>query len=174
MADLFVLDIHFLKVIAVIDRNFSCCFFFHFHHHSSQIFIFHQFRPYFLTGWLAYFSNMIWWSIFPEMYPVSGFLESSDLYNVDPVSTEIRWYISQLWYADFLIRFLFRIYLDSSIFINILNHILSICWWFKSDNLSFFLIFSSYFNIFYHIIFVKFESSLLCSRSRTKSFKSCS
>ena len=39
---------------------------------TSHIFIFKQFWPYFFTEWMVYFSYMIWWFSFPEIYPISG------------------------------------------------------------------------------------------------------
>ena len=85
--------------------------FFHIHHPSSQIFRFQQFCLYFLTEWMVYFSNMIWWFYFPDFYPVSEFLldfrdisKNLDFSDFDYISEQNGWFTSQIWYDDFNFR----------------------------------------------------------------------
>ena len=70
---------------------------------------------------MVYFSKMIWWCYFPEIYPVFGFLPDfpdlrifwnfSIFFNFSLISLEKVWYNCKIWYEDFIFRKYFCFFL---------------------------------------------------------------
>ena len=134
---------------------------------------------------MVYFSNMMRWFYFPEIYPVSGFFPdiSGFLLNFQ-ISSQNEWVTSHIWYDEFLfrkfIRFLdffpdFPDFPDFSIILklSLKNGCIPSHLWY--DDFLFWKYFEvpDFFRIFFKILIIFSHSffyySLLCSRSRTLS-----
>ena len=69
----FQINFYFVSEAPKFKNLFFFFFFRFFWGGTSQIFIFKQFSTHFFTEWMVYFSYMIRWFSFPEIYPVSWF-----------------------------------------------------------------------------------------------------
>ena len=123
---------------------------------TSQIFISKQVWPYFFTEWMVYFSYMIWWSSFPEIYPISGFfprifIKYSDFFTEWMVylSYMIWWFsFTEIYpvsgfFPDFVSGFCWIFIKSSDFFTEWMVYFSYMIWWFFFyGNLSDFWIFS--------------------------------
>ena len=117
---------------------------------SSQIFRFQWCQTNFFTELMVYFSNMIWWSSLPEIYPVSGFFSDfsgfSSKLQISMVWTMFLQIIDSLFIKYDMIIFFSGKYLDSGFspfFLNPLK-IFVFYWFWPAFNDDFFRIFPDF------------------------------